>query len=199
MAAPFGDRRSRFLAGKLGLGIFLTSLGVLFGATLIGFLAIRVELAGRGAWPADLPRLPRGLWFSTITLVISSMTMQSGLSGIRAGRRTQLQNGMICTAMLGFLFLVFQGACWLTWLAGVWTLWDRSNEFRYALTSFYVLTGLHAAHVIGGLVPIIIVARNALHGMYSSAEYAGVHYCAMYWHFLGGVWIVLLAVMIVAI
>ena len=188
------------MAGKLGLMIFLTSLGILFGATIIGFVVIRVELGLRGRWPANLPPLPPALAVSTVTLLLSSISMQWGLNSIRAGRPPeQLQTGMICTALLGFLFLIIQSACWLSWLEGVWTLWDRSSEFRYALTSFFVLTGLHAAHVIGGLIPIMLVARNAFFERYSHSEYAGVQYCAMYWHFLGAVWIVLLVVMMIVL
>src|SRR5688500_12825937 len=147
---PFRDQRTRFLAGKLGLRVFLISLGILFGASLVGFLVIRLQLGARNLWPANLPPLPKALWLSTIVLIISGVTMQRGLNAIRTGRDLAVAtNSLVMTTLLGWTFLVIQAACWLTWLEPVSSHWHDSNQFRYALTSFYILTGLHALHVIG--------------------------------------------------
>ena len=67
----------------------------------------------------------------------------------------------------------------------------NATEVRYLLTSFYVLTGIHAAHIVGGLIPLIIVATRATTGRYTPAYYPGVRYTAMYWHFLDVVWLTL--------
>lgn len=196
---PFSDQRSRFLAGKLGMGIFLVSLGMLFAVSLIGFLVIRIQLTERGAWPVDLPPLPGALWISTLTLIVSSLTVQWALNGIRAGRLDQLKWGMVLTILLGYGFLALQSICWLKWLEPVSQRWDESAEARYALTSFYVLTGLHALHVIGGLIPMTIVTRKALAKAYSVDYFPGVHYSAMYWHFLDAVWVVLFLALMLGI
>ena len=58
---------------------------------------------------------------------------------------------------------------------------------------FYVLTGLHAAHVVGGLVPLTVVAVHARHEDRDPASRAGLTYVEMYWHFLGAAWLVLFA------
>ncbi|MCZ6542722.1 MAG: cytochrome c oxidase subunit 3, partial [Planctomycetota bacterium] len=63
----------------------------------------------------------------------------------------------------------------------------------FVLTGFYVLTGVHALHVIGGLIPLAAVTIRSFRNRYSSTDHAAVRYCAMYWHFLDGVWIVLFA------
>ena len=62
---------------------------------------------------------------------------------------------------------------------------------RYAFT-FYWLTALHAAHVVGGFVPLGIVIARARRRQYSSSRYEGVRLCKQYWDYLGVVWIVLL-------
>jgi cytochrome c oxidase subunit 3 len=62
--------------------------------------------------------------------------------------------------------------------------------------TFYMLTGLHAAHVIGGLALLAIVTVRAFCGRYSANAHAGVLYSTMYWHFLDGVWLVMFAVML---
>src|SRR5262245_31376551 len=195
---PFADRESRFLAGQVGMKIFLVSLGMLFGATLIGFIVMRARLGSLDQWPTDLPPLPRGLWLSTLTLLVSSATMQWAVRGVRAGNTGQLRLGMVATLTLACVFLAIQSECWLTWMHTVTARWGESAEYRFALTSFYILTVLHALHVIGGLIPMVIVTRNAFRGgVYTSSFYPGVQYCAMYWHFLDAVWLVLFATLMI--
>jgi len=130
-----------------------------------------------------------------MTLIASSLTMQWAVNAVRAGRMDQLRTGLVLTTMLGLVFLTIQAGCWLTWLVPIAQHWDRSDEYRLALTSFYVLSGLHALHVVGGLAPLAITTRRAFCDMYSQAYFPGVQYCAMYWHFLGAVWIILYAAM----
>jgi len=191
-STPFTDSVARYRAGKFGMRIFLVSLGMLFAASLLGYLIIRMKPA---PWPQDLPRLPGALWISTAVLVASSFTMQWALRAARANHQALLRTMMLITTYAGIAFLVIQFRAWLTWLEPVTLRWEDSsgNEYRYALAGFYVLTGLHAAHVIGGLVPLVVVTRNAFRGEYSADYHPGVQYVAMYWHFLDAVWIVLFA------
>lgn len=193
---PFLDHHNRFLAGKFGMALFLVSLGVLFAANLVGFFVIRWQLGERELWPSDLPSLPSALWLSTLILILSSMTMQWSLNSVRAGRSEHLRSGLLLTLLLGIAFLLIQTRSWLTWMVPIAQRWHESDSFRFALTGFYILTGLHALHVLGGLVPMAVVARNAFRDVYSPAFHSGVQYAAMYWHFLGAVWIVLLAAML---
>ena len=53
---------------------------------------------------------------------------------------------------------------------------------------FYAMTGLHAVHVLGGLVPLVMVTVAAFQGMYGRKRHAAVRYTAIYWHFLAAVW-----------
>jgi heme/copper-type cytochrome/quinol oxidase subunit 3 len=57
--------------------------------------------------------------------------------------------------------------------------------------TFYLLTGLHALHVIGGMVLLGAVTAKAFAGRYSATYHPGVTYAAMYWHFLDVVWLVM--------
>ncbi|HET9929853.1 MAG TPA: cytochrome c oxidase subunit 3, partial [Polyangiaceae bacterium] len=61
--------------------------------------------------------------------------------------------------------------------------------------TFYVLTGLHAAHVVGGFVPAGIVFARARRREYSSSRHEGVLLCTQYWHYLGVVWLALFLVL----
>jgi cytochrome c oxidase subunit 3 len=87
------------------------------------------------------------------------------------------------------IFLLLQGANWLEFYLKI-----RATPLEGAyLGMFYVLTGLHAAHVVGGLIPLGIVIYRAGRGRYSRNFHPGVRYVTAYWHFLDVVWCVLFA------
>ncbi len=192
-SSPFRKREAQFSAGTLGLWFFLAALAVLFASTVLGYWVLRLS-AGRDA-TIGLPALPNGLWFSTVILLASSGTMHWAILSIRNDRARQLQLGLLTTTVLGVLFLALQTRCWVLWAAPLAAALSESQT-RFILTGFYVLTGTHALHVIGGLIPLTIVTLRAAHGRYSPSYYPGVRYCAMYWHFLDLVWLVLFATLL---
>ena len=176
--------------GRLGMRLFLLTLAVLFAASIAGYLVVRSRAA---AWPPPgMPRLPSGLWVSTLIILLCSASIQWALRSVRRGRQGTLRAGLLLTLMLGLGFLVSQTANWL-WLLSA-QIHGRPN--LYAFTT-YMLTGLHAAHVIGGIILLIVVRIKAGRGQYSSDYHPGVEYSAMYWHFLDAVWLVMFAVMFV--
>ena len=61
-----------------------------------------------------------------------------------------------------------------------------------------MLTGLHVAHVLAGLPPLLVTTRNALRGRYQSVRegVSGLTFCVMYWHFLDAVWVILFIVLL---
>lgn len=177
-------------AGKLAMWFVLASLGMLFLASIVGYLVVRLRAEG---WPPPgIPGLPAGLWGSTAILAASGFTIHRALKGARSGNQTGLRKGLYATFALGLIFLVIQIANWWQLL----TIDIALNENLYAFT-FFMLTGLHAAHVIGGLVPLGVACLRARAGRYSPANHNGVLYCAMYWHFLDGVWIVMFLLLLV--
>jgi cytochrome c oxidase subunit III len=172
-------------ARQLGLNVFLVSLSVLFAASLVGYFVTRAQSPH---WRiADRPGLPGGLWLSTLILVGVSFALEGAL---RAVRRNQLKAlSMRLWFGLGFVvsFLVAQVENWTVMRAAELAL-PAQSLFTY---TFYLLTGLHAAHVLGGLIPLGIVMVRAERREYSSSHHEGVGLCVKYWHFLGVVWLVL--------
>jgi len=185
-STPFDDPKARFQAGLFGMWLFLIALGVLFVATILGYLVVRVD-NGDAFIPDDAPKLPGLLLASTGALILSSVTMQRAL---RAGRSGDPRQGGLMLATLAFAvaFLVAQGLAWRELLQQQLTVSDS----LYGWT-FYVLTGLHALHVLGGLPPMVITTVRAARAAYTPEDHRGIAYCAMYWHFLDGVWLVLYA------
>ena len=192
MTRPHGDPRAQEPGvGRMGFLLFLASLGMLFAASMVGFLVIRVRA---DVWPPPgAPGLPFGLWIGTAVLIASSGTMAWATRAIRAGRAAVLGQALAVTWLLGVVFLGLQVANWMQFAGAEATA--RSSLYGF---TFFMLTGLHGAHVVGGLAPLAVVTVNAFRGRYTAAEHRGVTYGAMYWHFLDGVWLVMFAAMAVA-
>ena len=177
-------------AGVLGMWVFLATLTVLFLASIVGYLVVRLRATD---WPPPgMPRLPAGLWLATVVLVAGSVTIHRALRSIRLGDRAALIRWLQATLALAVVFLSVQS--WNWW--GLIRLHLTAASNLYAFT-FFMLTGLHAAHVIGGIALLVIVLARSLRGRYGSDHHGGVTYAAMYWHFLDAIWLVLFAVMVV--
>mgnify|MGYP001766899609 CR=1 FL=1 len=185
------DGAGRAPAGMLGMRLFIASLAMVFAATLVGYLVVRARAE---SWPPPgVPLLPGTLWISTAILLASSVTMAWAGRGVRRGDQRALRAGLVLTSLLGVAFLVSQTLNWFALVAANLTM--RTNLYGF---TFYLLTGLHALHVLGGLGPLAVVTRNAFAGKYSAAAHAGVAHVSLYWHFLDAVWIVMFAVLLLA-
>lgn len=186
---PFDAPPARHAAGVFGMWLFLVTLGVLFVATILGYLVVRLNPdPAEPFMPADAPPLPRLLLFSTVALMASGATMHGTVRAIRSGMRERAARLAAATLALALGFLALQAWAWID----LWRAELRIEDSLYAW-SFYVLTGLHAAHVLGGLVPLVVVCVRARAGRYSPAHPEGAVYCAMYWHFLDAAWLALYA------
>jgi len=177
-------------AGVLGMWVFLATLTVLFVASIVGYLVVRLRATD---WPPPgMPRLPAGLWLATVVLLAGSVTIHRALRAIRLGHRARSTRWLQATLALALVFLFVQS--WNWW--GLIRLHMTAASNLYAFT-FFMLTGLHAAHVIGGIALLVIVLVRCRRGRYGSDHHGGVTYAAMYWHFLDAIWLVLFAVMVV--
>ena len=119
----------------------------------------------------------------TAILVLSSVTMQMAVWGIRRGDRTAFLRNTTITLVLGVSFLAGQ-------------LFDYAH-LGFGITdtafgsTFYTLTGFHGAHVLGGAVMLGVVLYRGLAGQFSARHHDAVEATSLYWHFVDVVWIVL--------
>jgi cytochrome c oxidase subunit 3 len=177
-------------AGVLGMWVFLATLSVLFVAAIVGYLFVRLRAE---AWPPPgMPRLPAGLWLATLVLVAGSVTVQRALRAIKLGERTASTRWLAATLALAVGFVAVQS--WNWW--GLIRLRLTATSNLYAFT-FFMLTGLHAVHVIGGVALLSVVLLRSLRGRYGSGYHPGITYAAMYWHFLDAIWLLLFGVLTV--
>ena len=168
----------------IGLWVFLATLTALLGASIIGYLVVRLRAE---VWPPPgVPRAPATLWISTALLILGSLAIHHGVRALRQGRLARFRNAFTATLVLGLLFLLSQavnGAELLAAVAG------RPKEL-YTFT-FMMLVVLHALHLLGGLVPLALVVRRALRDGYGPEDHVGPKLVAIYWHYLDFVWLLM--------
>jgi len=177
----------RISSRRLGLYVLFASLAVLFLATLVGYFVTRADSANwRGV---TTPEPPSGLWLSTLLALGISLALESARRAARKNQLGALPGRLRLGIAAAVAFLGVQAVNWYS-LRGVAF---GSETPPHVIVGFYLLTGLHAAHVLGGFVPLGVVLSGAVAREYSSSRHEGVSLCAEYWHFLTVVWLVLFA------
>jgi len=168
--------------------IGLASLSVLFVASLIAYFVTRAQST---VW-RDLasPDLPAGLWASTFVLVLLSAALHYGERGIRRNLPDRLLSGQTLALALALTFLALQVRNWGE-VQGARLSAPPKSLYEF---TFYMLTGLHALHVVAGLVPLVVVLIRARGGDFSSSHHESVRLTRQYWDFLLGVWCMLFLV-----
>ena len=166
---------------RLGLWLFLISDSFVFG----GLMVMRINLLG-----LTHPNLNQLLGLGvTAVLLVSSFFMNRGETMIKNGNRQGFLNNTLVTFVLGFLFLI--GVVFVEWrLAAHEGLIASFGDPAKGPVGgvFYMMTGMHAFHVLTGLIFLAIVWNNGRKGLYDEKSYP-VEAAAVYWHFVDVVWI----------
>ena len=175
---------------RMGMWLLLASLGMLFGACLVGYLVLRMRAE---QWPPPgTPPLPGGLWISTGLLVVLSLALVLAGRAAREDRPSVLNQMLGVSVLLGVAFLAAQVSNWMRMAANS----VLPNESLF-VSFFYLLTILHAAHVLFGLIPLLLVTSRARAGRYRSENFESIHLVGMYWHFLLVTWVVIVVVLMI--
>lgn len=199
---PFSREDARRAASVFGMWLLIMTLAMLFGATILAYLVIRIDVARRGAHfvPFGAPPIPPLLIVNTLVLTMCGVFLHRAVSAARAGSCFDRCTRPLQAAFwLGCVFLILQAIAWWQMArasvpdaTGLTMIFRAVSGNLYGWT-FFVLTGVHALHVIGGLIPLCIVMRRAPTGWYSTGGERGLVMLAMYWHFLYAAWLVLYA------
>jgi cytochrome c oxidase subunit 3 len=165
---------------RMGLWLFFLSEAFLFG----GLLAVRFYL-----WGEHRPELDQFIGLSvTAVLLLSSLSMNLAETAMEHGDRRTFSIGMIVTAVLGTIFLF--GVMIFEWglFPALYEGHLSPGEDVYGAVVF-AMTGMHALHVISGVIFILIVWNLGRKGHFSPESHWGVESCAIYWHYVDLVWI----------
>ena len=166
--------RQKLGANRLGLWLFLISDSFLFG----GLMVTRVAL-----WGDTRPELNQYLGLIvTFILLVSSFFMYRGESAMAVGDRKAFVRNTLVTLSLGIIFLV--GVVGVEWQIAPF---NASSDIYGAV--FYMMTGMHAFHVLTGVIFLLVILNNGRRGIYSQEKHWAVEAAAVYWHFVDVVWI----------
>lgn len=180
---PGGDAMT-WPATKIGLGVFLAVAGALF-VLFISAYSMRMNEVDWRALP-----VPRLLWLNTGVLAVSSGALQWSYV---AARRHDVEGAMIGLLAGGASAVIFLAGQLLAWqqlgAAGYFVASNPANSF------FYLLTAVHGLHLTGGLVALGRTSAKVWRGAEIADMRLSVELCAIYWHFLLLVWLVLLGLL----
>jgi cytochrome c oxidase subunit 3 len=170
---------------KVSLGVFLAVVTSLF-ALFISAYSQRMELSD---WrPAPEPTI---LWINTAVLVLTSVAMQWSHLAAKAQNLGKLKKGLLVAGALTSLFLVGQIVAWQEMIAsGYYLDKNPANSF------FYLLTALHGLHLLGGMIAWMKTTANVFRGVEVLKVSLNVELCAVYWHYLLLLWLVLFGLLL---
>ena len=169
---------------KLGMWVFLSSEVVLFGSFLGAYIFIRAATA---SWPiaGSVHEIPLGT-FNTLVLVTSGFTMFMAIQAIRNGDQRRLLTWLAGTFVLGALFMGVKVAEWTNLGSSGFVLGSPATSI--AASAYYVIVGLHGAHVTAGLLMILYLMKKTTSGHYTKDSHEAIENFGLYWAFVDIVW-----------
>ena len=172
---------------RIGIWVGLFSVVMLF-ASLTSAYIVRQMPPERGDLPYDWTwiEMPSVLWFNTAILLISSLTMERARRLLKRNDYKRFNLWITLTTILGIVFLVGQVFAWQQ-LKHLGTYSSASPHGWF----FYVLTGVHAAHLGGGVIALLYVTIAAWRLRIGLKRRVAVDVTATYWHFMDGLWVYL--------
>lgn len=153
-----------------------------------GLTSAYVVSKSRPDWLQDF-ELPAAFLISTIAMLVSSFTFYAALQSMKRGNRNQTTILLLSTLALGITFIVLQFKGFGQVIEnGYFFTGSESN----VTTSFlYIAVLVHIAHLLGGIISLLVVIYNHYKQKYNSAQTLGIELSAMYWHFMDFIWVYL--------
>lgn len=185
-----GDDGSRPSPRKPSPARYYTAIGIGIVSILMFFMALAsafIVVRGRSDWQAV--HVPFLLWVNTAVLIASSVTLEMARRRLGSGDLEGYRKLWLITTVLGLLFLFGQVAAWrLLVQQGIYLATNPASSF------FYVFTGAHALHLLGGVGALVFVARRNFARAKITRNVAS-EVTAYYWHFMDALWLFLLALL----
>ncbi len=179
-------------SGKLGVRWFIASEIMVFGGLIGTYVLLRVAHGGRSDQASHVNwRLGA---INTLVLVTSSLTMILALNAVRVERRERAARFLLLTVLLGLTFLGIKSIEYTHELGEGFK--PTSGMFW---SFYYIMTGLHGLHVLGGIILNATLYIAAVRGtLWSGNRRARVEFAGLYWHFVDVVWIFLFPLLYLA-
>lgn len=182
-AGIVSSQKNKIHPHKFTLWIAIASILMMFAGLTSAFI-VKSNLVG---WRQI--EMPKIFWASTAVIVLSSLLIQMALRSFRQREMSNYRWQIALTVVLGIAFVVLQ------WM-GFKNLWEQQGIKFKGVTGagqfLYVIFGLHALHVIGGVVALTILTMKAFFGRLKVYSSVPVEVAATYWHFVDILWIYLM-------
>jgi cytochrome c oxidase subunit 3 len=175
------EQRQRIHPKKFTMWVAIASITMMFA----GLTSAYVVKRSQPSWTTF--EMPVIFWYSTLVILISSVTMHLSLKAFRERERVKYRQLITVTAILGLVFLVMQ-------IIGFKQVWSTGIQFAGAGGGqfMYIIAGLHGLHVLGGVVALVILFFNAFSTRIRNYDPVPVEVMSTYWHFVDLLWIYLM-------
>ena len=151
-----------------------------------GLTSAYIVKSQQAAWQEI--KTPQVFWYSTLAILLSSLTIQMALRSFKQREMNRYRQLMGVTVLLGVAFVILQSI-------GFQQLWNSGIQFKGVAGAgqfLYVIFGLHAVHVFGGVIALLVMFVKAFFGNIKAYSSIGIEVAATYWHFVDVLWIYLL-------
>ena len=175
------EQRKKIHPHKFTLWVGLGSIVMMFAGLTSAYIVKR----NQANWTSfELPVL---FWYSTAVIIASSAVLYFSSRAFSTREMAKYRTGVSVTVLLGVLFIVLQ-------VMGFQQLWAKgiTLQANVSYSFLYVIVGLHAAHIIGGIVALLILYANAFSKKIKNYDSVPVELVSTYWHFVGILWVYLL-------
>ncbi len=179
------EQRKKIHPHKFTLWVGIGSLVMMFAGLTSAYIVKR----NQANWQTfELPQL---FWYSTVAIVLSSITIYLAQQAFKQREMQKYRRLLVVTLILGVLFMVLQSL-------GFQQLWAKGLTLQSSVSySFlYVIVGLHAAHVLGGMIAMLVLFAKAFSSKKRIYNNIPVELVSTYWHFVDVLWIYLLVFLI---
>ena len=175
------EQRKKIHPHKFTLWVALGSIIMMFA----GLTSAYVVKRDQPGWTTF--SIPKAFWYSTAVILTSSLTVQMALKAFKEREMQRYRNLLTTTAILGILFVVLQ------W-TGFRQIWNTGITFKGSGGGqfLYIIAGLHAVHVLGGILALMVMFVKALASKVRSYNSVPVELMSTYWHFVDLLWVYLL-------
>ncbi len=175
------EQRKKIHPHKFTLWVGIGSLLMMFAGLTSAYIVKR----NQANWQTfELPQL---FWYSTVAIILSSITIFLAERAFKQREMKKYRSFLSATVVLGVLFIVLQSL-------GFQQLWEKGITLQASVSySFlYVIIGLHAAHVLSGILALILLFAKAFSTKTRNYNSVPVELVSTYWHFVDILWIYLL-------
>jgi cytochrome c oxidase subunit 3 len=174
------DQRKKIHPHKFTLWVALGSIVMMFAGLTSAYIVKRDQ----PGWTTF--GIPRAFWYSTTVILVSSLTIQMAQKAFKEREMLRYRQLLTATTILGIAFLLLQWKGFTQiWNTGVTLHGSGGGQF------LYVIAGLHAAHVLGGIVALMVMLARAFSGKVRNYSVVPVELMSTYWHFVDLLWIYL--------